>query len=53
MSEEQRSSYCDADPKRPKKKTVDKEFGRLVIDEGRSRYVSNQFWVSLSDEVSI
>ncbi len=29
-----------------------KEFGRLVVDEGRSRYVSNKFWNSLSDEVS-
>lgn len=30
---------------------VDKEFGRLVIDEGKSRYVSNTFWASLSEEV--
>lgn len=51
LSEEQRNSYCDADPKKLKKKSLDKEFGRLVIDEGRSRYVSNQFWASLSDEV--
>lgn len=29
-----------------------KEFGRLVVDEGRSRYVSNKFWNSLSEEVS-
>jgi hypothetical protein len=27
------------------------EFGRLVIDEGRSRYVSNRLWASLGDEV--
>lgn len=29
-----------------------KEFGRLSIDRGRSRYVSNKFWVTLSEEVS-
>lgn len=26
-------------------------FGRLVIEEGRSRYVSNRLWASLGDEV--
>ena len=31
---------------------LDKEFGRLVVEEGRSRYVSHKFWASLSDEVS-
>ena len=28
-----------------------KNFGRLVVEEGRSRYVSNKFWTSLSEEV--
>lgn len=28
-----------------------KEFGRLTVEGGRSRYVSNKFWVSLSEEV--
>ena len=28
-----------------------KEFGRLTVEGGRSRYVSNTFWVSLSEEV--
>jgi hypothetical protein len=28
-----------------------KEFGRLSVEGGRSRYVSNKFWVSLSEEV--
>ena len=28
-----------------------KNFGRLVVEEGRSRYVSNKFWNSLSEEV--
>ena len=36
------------EPTRPK--TL--EFGRLVVDEGRSRYVSNKFWNSLSEEAS-
>ena len=29
-----------------------KEFGRLVVEDGRSRYVSDKFWSSLSDEVA-
>ena len=28
-----------------------KDFGRLVVEEGRSRYVSNKFWTALSEEV--
>ena len=32
--------------------SVDKQLGRLVINEGRSRYVSNAFWASMGDEVS-
>lgn len=34
-------------------KTLEKDFGRLVMEEGRSRYVSNSFWASLSDEVRV
>ena len=30
-----------------------KNFGRLVVEEGRSRYVSNKFWTSLSEEVQL
>lgn len=30
-----------------------KEFGRLTVEGGRSRYVSNRFWVSLSEEVCL
>ena len=33
-------------------KMMVKEFGRLVVEDGRSRYVSNKFWTSLSDEVA-
>ena len=32
--------------------SFDKEFGRLVIDEGKSRYVSNSFWASMTEEVA-
>lgn len=42
------------DPTRPiAPRNIEHEFGRLVIDEGRSRYVSNRFWASLGDEVII
>lgn len=48
---DRRSGMC------PKKgintKTLEKDFGRLVIEEGRSRYVSSSFWASLTDEVSV
>ena len=41
------------DPTRPiAQRNVEHEFGRLVIEESRSRYVSNRFWASLGDEVS-
>ncbi|KAL8764102.1 MAG: hypothetical protein Q9184_000244 [Pyrenodesmia sp. 2 TL-2023] len=39
----------------PRKKSVDgmtKEFGHLVVEEGRSRYVSNKFWNSMSEEIA-
>lgn len=39
------------DPKRRSSMIIDKELGRLVINEGRSRYVSNTFWASMGDEV--
>lgn len=43
----------DFDPKKSQdKREVHEELGRLVIDEGRSRYVSNRFWASLGDSVS-
>ncbi len=34
-------------------KVLDLELGRLAVTEGKSRYVSNNFWASLSDEVSL
>ena len=33
-------------------KGVESKFGRLVVDEGRSRYINPSFWSSLSNEVS-
>ncbi|KOC17475.1 putative C6 transcription factor [Aspergillus flavus AF70] len=41
---------CPFDPKR-KPRNLEHEFGRLVIEEGRSRYVSNRLWASLGDEI--
>ncbi|KAI9708859.1 MAG: hypothetical protein M1812_007879 [Candelaria pacifica] len=38
---------ADVDSKGP-----DKELGRLAVEEGKSRYVSNSFWASLSGEVA-
>ena len=35
----------------PIKNSLDKDFGHLVVSEGRSRYVSNSFWASLTEEV--
>ena len=43
----------DSDPKAVKPRNLEHDFGRLVIDEGRSRYVSNRLWASLGDEVSV
>ena len=33
-------------------KTLEHSLGRLLIKEGRSRYVSNEFWASLGDELA-
>lgn len=30
---------------------LETRFGRLVVDEGRSRYINSSFWASLSTEV--
>ncbi|KAJ5678830.1 hypothetical protein N7462_007074 [Penicillium macrosclerotiorum] len=43
--------FENADPKNLAPKKFENEFGRLVIDEGRSRYVSNRLWASLGDEI--
>ncbi|KAI9043284.1 putative C6 transcription factor [Aspergillus affinis] len=44
--------FANMDPRKPpKRRNLEHEFGRLVIEEGRSRYVSNRLWASLGDEV--
>ncbi|KAK2768390.1 hypothetical protein FQN54_000245 [Arachnomyces sp. PD_36] len=45
------SDFADADPRKIRARKIDQEFGRLVVDDGRSRYVSNRFWASLGDEI--
>ena len=42
----------DSGPQRRNSSIIDKQLGRLVINEGRSRYVSNSFWASMGDEVT-
>jgi hypothetical protein len=32
---------------------LESRFGRLVVDQGRSRYINNSFWASLNNEVRI
>lgn len=59
---EQPAKEADNDPVQPIPKTyqhtggsveggLETEFGRLAIGEGRSRYVTSNFWASLNDEV--
>jgi hypothetical protein len=33
--------------------SMPRELGRLVIQEGESRYIENSFWVALSNEVRL
>lgn len=40
------------DPRDLAQREVEQEFGKLVIGDGRSRYLSNRFWSSLGDEVN-
>lgn len=42
---------ADGENKEISLQDVRKEFGRLAIDDDRSRYVSNRFWTTLGDEV--
>jgi hypothetical protein len=48
---QQGSCPFEDDPKKISTDNFGNEFGRLVIDEGRSRYVNNRLWASLGDEV--
>jgi hypothetical protein len=47
------NGYMYSDPRKAVPHVLDQEFGRLVIGDGKSRYVSNRFWASLGDEVMI
>ena len=46
------NSFSNADPKNRPERKIAQELGRLVVDEGRSRYVSNSIWASLAEEVA-
>ena len=35
----------------PEKGRLEYRFGRLVVNEGKSRYINNSFWANLSNEV--
>ena len=52
----QRQSPTDGNGKpipnyRQRGSSIDRSFGRLVLDEGKSRFISNSFWANLSEEV--
>jgi ferredoxin-like protein FixX len=49
---QQKATVAEDDPKSRRPVDIDKEVGRLVINEGKSRYVSSAFWTSMHDEVS-
>ncbi|KAL3447975.1 fungal-specific transcription factor domain-containing protein [Aspergillus insuetus] len=44
-------TVCPKSMGRDQPTSLEHEFGRLVIDHNRSRYVSNRFWASLGDEI--
>ena len=54
FSKERRLSQTgsDASSESNKRGSIDKPFGRLVINDDRSRYVSNSFWTGMGDEAS-
>jgi hypothetical protein len=53
------ASHTDGPGPEPKSRWIDESskgrleqrFGRLVVNEGRSRYINNSFWANLSNEV--
>jgi len=53
------ASHTDGPGPEPKSRWIDEaskgrleqRFGRLVVNEGRSRYINNSFWANLSNEV--
>ena len=47
-----RKACPKVDHSKPEETGIEKQMGRLVVDEGRSRYVTNSFWSTLTYEVS-
>ena len=43
----------DGKPKPPVDTGLENRFGRLVVGEGKSRYINPSFWASLSHEVCL
>ncbi|KIW30712.1 uncharacterized protein PV07_02419 [Cladophialophora immunda] len=52
FGEAQSSDSPVSDRTDPKRQSIDKHLGRLVINEDRSRYVNNAFWTGMSDEIA-
>ncbi|KIX92068.1 uncharacterized protein Z520_12222 [Fonsecaea multimorphosa CBS 102226] len=52
FGEVQSSDSPVSDRSDPKRQSIDKHFGRLVINEDRSRYVNSAFWTGMSDEIA-
>ena len=51
FGEAQAGDSPSSDRSDSKRQSLDRKLGRLVINEDRSRYVSNAFWTGMSDEV--
>ena len=51
FGEAQRGDSPTSDCSDFKRRSIDKNVGRLVINDDRSRYVSNAFWTGMSSEV--
>lgn len=49
--EELKQTKFDQDGKKSSITGLENRFGRLVVDEGRSRYINPSFWANLSNEV--
>jgi hypothetical protein len=48
---ELKQAKFDQDRKKSPTTGLENRFGRLVVDEGRSRYINPSFWANLSNEV--
>lgn len=50
---ELRQAQYEKEAKKSPSTGLENRFGRLVVDEGRSRYINPSFWANLSTEVTI